>query len=387
MVIKKICGIVILFCVIVSSNIYVFGEPVPIQVDARSAVLMEPTTGKVLLETNKDDQLPLASVTKIMTMLLIYEAIDQEQIKWEDKVTVSEHAAGMGGSQVYLEAMEQQTVRELVKCISIASANDASVAMAEYIAGSEDGFVTMMNQKAKDLGMNNTNFVNACGLDADNHYSSAYDIALMTQELIIKYPEVFEFTTIWQDEITHTTARGSQIFGLTNTNKLIKSYEGATGLKTGSTSDALFCLSGTATRDDVELIAVILGAPNPNTRFHEVIKMLDYGFANYTVAQGIDEGEKVGEIIVHKGETEKLEVVVKDTVNLVVGKGSKRVLENKVELIEYINAPVTVGSKVGEVIYTFEGKEVGRCDVVAGQAIEKAGLQTIMTRLVKNWFS
>ncbi len=386
MSIKKICGIMLSFCVIVSSTFTIFGEPVPIEVDARSAVLMEPTTGKILLEKNKDDQLPLASVTKIMTMLLIYEAINQEQIKWEDIVTISEHAAGMGGSQVYLEAMEQQSVRELVKCISIASANDASVAMAEYIAGSEDGFVVMMNNKAKELGMNNTNFVNACGLDEANHYSSAYDIGLMTQELITKFPEVFEFTTIWQDEITHTTARGSEVFGLANTNKLIRSYDGATGLKTGSTSEALFCLSGTAKRDEVELIAVILGAPNPNTRFHEVIKMLDYGFANYTVAQGIDEGEVVGDVLVHKGEEEKVQVVVKNTINLVVGKGSKRVLEHNVELIDYINAPVVAGSKVGEIVYTFEGKEVGRCDLVAAKKVEKAGLYTIMGRLVESWF-
>ena len=222
----------------------------------------------------------LLVLPKIMTLLLIYEAEADGRINWDDEVVVSEHAASMGGSQVYLETGEIQTVGTMTKCIAVASANDGAVAMAEHIAGSEEAFIEMMNQKAKELGMEETHFENASGLDSDNHVTSAYDIAVMSKELTTKYPKVFELTSIWMDSIIHHTARGDEEFGLTNTNKLIPWYEGATGLKTGSTSKALYCLSGTATRNGLDLIAVVMAAPDYKTRFHEVMKMFRLRFCS-----------------------------------------------------------------------------------------------------------
>ena len=232
---------------------------------------------------NKDERLRPASVTKIMTLLLIFEALEEGKINLMDDVSVTEHAASMGGSQVYLEPYEVQNVDTMIKCISIASANDASVAMAEHIAGSHEEFVARMNERAKELGMNNTNFVNCTGLDADNHYTTAYDIALMSRELITRFPQVSNYCTVWMDTFVHTTKKGRTEFGLTNTNKLIKSYKGITGLKTGSTSIAKYCLSATARRNNMDLIAVIMAAPDTKTRFMEAAKLLNYGFANYSV--------------------------------------------------------------------------------------------------------
>ncbi len=231
----------------------------------KSAILMEASTGTVLYEQNSDEQLPPASVTKVMTLLLIYEAVRDGKIKWDDKVTVSEHAASMGGSQVFLEVGETQTVADMTKCIAIASANDAAVAMAEYIGGSEEGFVDLMNARAKELGMENTMFKNACGLDTDGHVTTARDIAIMSRELITNFPDIEQYTTTWQDTITHTTRRGTTEFGLTNTNKLVRWYEGATGLKTGSTGNAKYCLSATANKNGMSLIAVIMST-HPITR-------------------------------------------------------------------------------------------------------------------------
>ncbi len=363
-------------------------EPAPsLNVNAKAALLMEPTTGKILLEQNSHEKLPPASVTKVMTLLLIYEAVATGKIKWDDIVTVSEHAAGMGGSQIYLEPMEQQPVRELTKSIVIASANDAAVAMAEFIAGSEEGFVLMMNQKAKQLGMNDTNFINACGLDAEGHVTSAFDIALMSKELIIKYPEIFDFTTIWMDKIIHRTARGEEEFGLSNTNRLIKSYNGATGLKTGSTSEALYCISATATRDGMQLISVILGAPDPNTRFHEAMKMMDYGFASYGLTLGEQIGTVKGKVKIYKGNLEEADVAIKSQVTCLVPKGKEVVLESKVEILEAISAPVEKGTKAGEIIYFHEGKEVGRSDLVTVESIEKASLKDILDRVLHGWFN
>jgi len=285
---KKI-SVIILSMVSLLTSIFMFnifgnqGEAIEnddiLSLTSKSAILMEPVTGEIIFEKNAHERLRPASVTKIMTLLLIYDAVSEGQINWQDEVVVSEHAAGMGGSQVYLEPNEIQTVATMTKCIAVASANDAAVAMAEHIAGSEEAFVKLMNERAKELGMNDTNFENASGLDADNQLTSAYDIAIMSRELTTKYPEIFDLTSIWMDSITHHTARGDEEFGLTNTNKLIPWYEGATGLKTGSTSKALYCLSGTATRNDLDLIAVVMAAPDYKTRFQEVMKMFDYGFA------------------------------------------------------------------------------------------------------------
>lgn len=358
-----------------------------LDVEARAAVLMEASTGKIIYEKNSEESLPPASVTKVMTLLLIYEAVDSGKIKWTDSVTVSEHAASMGGSQIFLEPNEAQTVETLTKSIAIASANDAAVAMAEFIGGSEDGFVALMNQKAQALGMKNTTFKNACGLDADGHTMSARDIAIMSRELITKYPDIQKYTKTWQDTITHTTRKGTTEFGLTNTNKLIKQYNGATGLKTGSTSKALYCLSGSAERDGLSLIAVVMAAPNPKVRFKEVMKMLDYGFANYTVAKGEPKGKAVGQINIFKGEIEKADVIVKDDVCVLVQKGSKTKITSKIELTEALAAPVQKGTKAGEIIYYSDNKEVGKSDLIIAEDIPKAGINTILKKLLIDWFS
>ena len=358
-----------------------------LEVLGKSAILMEATTGKILYELNSDEQLSPASVTKVMTLYLIYEAIDQGKIKWEDTVTVSEYAASMGGSQIFLEPMEKQDVKTLTKSIAIASANDAAVAMAEYIAGTEQEFVKLMNQKAKELGMENTNFENACGLDTDtvNHYMSAKDIAIISRELMTKYPEIKEFTTKWQDTITHKTKKGETEFGLTNTNKLLKWYDGATGLKTGSTQKALYCLSGTAERDGLSLIAVIMGAPDPKVRFQEVMKMFDYGFANYQVIECDSQGKNMGYTNVYKGEKDTVNGVIEKPASFVIKKGESTDIQTNVEMIEGIKAPVKKGTKIGEAIYTYQGNEIARINILAEEDIEKASLNDIFKKLIIDW--
>lgn len=355
-------------------------------IDAKSAVLMEAETGKVLFQQNPDERLAPASVTKVMTILLIYEAIAENRIGWDDVVTVSEHAAGMGGSQIFLEPMERQTVRDLVKAVVIASANDAAVAMAEFISGSEESFVDLMNRKAAELGMKDTQFKNACGLDADGHFMSANDIAILTRELIGKFPEVFEYSTTWMDSITHKTARGEEEFGLTNTNRLIKWYEGATGMKTGSTGKALYCLSGTATRENLTLISVVMAAPAPNVRFQEVMKMFDYGFANYKLAAGDEPGKIMGVVKVLKGDAEEVPVKIKNRVAAVIPKGSSETLAPKIELRDSADAPIQAEQKLGEVIYEYNGNEIGRSDIVATVEIKKASFGNMVKRLSKEWF-
>lgn len=363
----------------------VYAEPPAI--DAKSYILMEASTGTILSENNSEEPLPPASVTKIMTLLLIYDSVDQGKIKWDDMVTVSEHAASMGGSQIFLEPNEQQSVATLTKSIAIASANDAAVAMAEFIAGSEESFVAMMNEKAKELGMKNTTFVNACGLDAEGHKMSAKDIAIMSRELITKYPDIKKYTTTWQDTITHTTSKGTTEFGLTNTNKLIKWYKDATGLKTGSTSEALYCLSGTAMRDGMELIAVVMAAPDPKVRFQTTMKLLDYGFANYKLQSGKAAGEIVGKVPVYKGMLDSVDGAVATPVNIVTPKENKAELTSKTEFVESINAPVKKGDKIGEIIYYTNDKEVARANIVANEDVEKANLTKNISRLLQFWLS
>ncbi|MDR0273391.1 MAG: D-alanyl-D-alanine carboxypeptidase [Clostridiales bacterium] len=357
-----------------------------VSIDAKASLLMEAETGKILHEHNAHEKLAPASVTKVMTMLLIYEALDQERIKWDDIVTISAHAASMGGSQIFLEQEERQSVRDLTKSIVIASANDAAVAMAEFISGSEEAFVSQMNAKAQSLGMTNTNFVNSCGLDAPGHLTTAHDIALMSRELILKYPEVFDYTKIRLDKIIHRTARGEEEFGLTNTNRLIRSYSGATGLKTGSTGEALYCISATAEKEGMQLIAVVLAAPDPVIRFDGAMKMLDYGYANYTLVAKEDEGTPMGEIRIYKGEIESSPVVIKEQVNMLAPKGKHVVLDGEVIICDSLNAPVAQGHAAGEVIYTWEGTEVGRSQLIIPEDIEKASVFDIMQRNFKRWF-
>jgi len=355
-------------------------------IDAKAAVIMEASSGEIIFYQNADERRAPASVTKVMTMLLIYEAIAQNRISWDDIVTVSDHAASMGGSQIYLEVGEQQTVRDLVKSVVIASANDAAVALAEFISGSEESFVDLMNKKAAALGMENTSFRNACGLDAQGHFTSAKDIAIMSREIITRYPEVKEYTTTWMDAITHKTARGEEEFGLTNTNKLVKWYNGTTGLKTGSTGEALYCLSATANRGDMELIAVVLGAENPTVRFQEAMKMLDYGYANYKVVKGELPGTVVGMIPVSKGKEAQVAVMVETLISNVTEKGSNGEILGDVTIYENVTAPVEAGTVAGEIVYTYEGAEVGRSSLITEEAVEKAGFVDMMGRVLTIWF-
>ena len=352
---------------------------------SKSALLMEEDTGSILYEQNSHEALPPASVTKVMTLLLIYEGERDGKFDWTDTVQVSEHAASMGGSQVFLEEGETQTAADMTKSIAIASANDAAVAMAEFLAGSEEAFVQKMNERAKELGMEDTNFVNACGLDTEGHVSSAYDIALMSRELMENFPEIKEYTTTWQDSIIHKTRRGEETFGLTNTNKLIQWYDGATGLKTGSTGNALYCLSGTAERDGMGLIAVVMAAPDYKVRFREVMQLLDYGFANYAIEKGREKGYAMGEVPVEKGMTDTVEAVVAEEISVLVPKGKEAQWETRTELLPAVSAPVEAGTKVGELVYLRDGEEVGRVELTAGENVEKANVDTMLRRMLAGW--
>lgn len=352
---------------------------------SEGAVLMDAGSGTVLYEKNSHERMPPASVTKIMTLLLIYEAQAAGQFEWSDTVAVSDHAASMGGSQVFLEEGEKQSAETLTKCIAIASANDAAVAMAEFVAGSEKAFVERMNRRAEELGMADTHFVNACGLDATGHETSAYDIALMSRELLNHFPEITAYTTTWQDTITHKTRKGESEFGLTNTNKLIKWYEGATGLKTGSTGKALYCLSGTAERDGLHLIAVVMAAPDFRVRFQETMTLLDYGFANYSAEKGLPKGERLSEIPVLKGMEATVDAVVAEEISFLLKKEGGKEWETQTELLPSVAAPVQAGERIGEVIYLIGGEEVGRSALVAANTVEKADLQTMLERMLEAW--
>ncbi len=370
---KIICTTILI--IILQTTVFAQGE---LSLSGKSAVLIEQSTKTVLYENQKDERLPPASVTKIMTLLLIVEAIENEKITLEDTVVCSEYAASMGGSQVFLEPGEEMTVHELLKAISVASANDACVMMGEHLAGSIDGFVEMMNQKAKQLNMNNTNFVNCTGLPAENHYTSAYDIALMSAELL-KYPLIKDYTTIWMD-----TLRNGQ-FGLSNTNKLIRFYNGATGLKTGSTDEALFCLSASAKRNDMELIAVVLGAPTSKERFEDATKLLDYGFAKWGTVS-LSQDNHLNPVNVLKGLLPAVELESLEGINAVVEKGRETDVEQRIELPEYVNAPVTKGQQIGEVIFTLDGNEIYRQSIVASYDVNKAGFIFYFKSLLKRCF-
>ena len=341
-------------------------------ITAPSAILMEASTGTVVLEKNAHEKLPPASVTKIMTLLLIFDAISQEKIQLDDTVTTSEHAASMGGSQVFLEAGETQSVDTMIKCISVASANDASVAMAEYVAGTETLFVEMMNERAKGLGMNDTHFVNCCGLDTEGHVTSAYDIALMSRELITKYPQIHNYSTIWMENITHATKRGTEEFGLTNTNKLIRQYPYATGLKTGSTSLAKFCVSATAEKDGIELIAVIMAAPDPKGRFADATALLNYGYAKCTLYRDTDELPQVT-VPVRGGVEEELVGEYAGTFSYLSTTGQDLTdMKKKWYAKTEVEAPVEKGQQIGKLVYYLDGQELGKIEIVAAKAVDRA---------------
>ena len=343
-----------------------------VEVQAPSAVLMEASTGAVLYEKDADTRRAPASVTKIMTMLLIFDALEDGKIALEDEVSTSEYAASMGGSQVFLEPGETQSVDTMLKCISVASANDACTAMAEYIAGSEEAFVKMMNERAAGLGMKNTTFQNCNGLDTEGHLTTARDIALMSRELIEKYPKIHDYCMIWMDTITHTTKKGTSEFGLSNTNKLVRQYPYATGLKTGSTDEAKFCVSATAEKDGMELIAVILGGENSKQRFQDATKLLNYGFGKCQVYEDNDP-PKLKQVEVQGGVKEQILCEYADTFRYLDTSGANLAgVTKKTQMKQSVKAPVKKGQKVGELVYKLGEKEIGRVEILAKESCKKA---------------
>lgn len=373
-----------LLCVLVSLVLTVGGvhaapaQPSPsgaLPLQAASAVLMEKETGAILYEQNAHQQLEPASVTKVMTLLLIFEAIDSGRITREDMVTVSAYAAGMGGSQVYLKEGEQMSVGELVKCITVVSGNDAAVTMAEYLSGSESAFVAEMNARAAQLGMNDTHFVNCTGLPAQGHLTTASDIALMSRELILNHPSVRDYTTIWMDSIRDGA------FGLTNTNRLIRFYPGATGLKTGFTTSALYCMSATAQRNGMELIAVVMHSPSSSQRFEDAKTLLDHGFASYTLSDVHPEALPPVDVLL--GVTDQVQPQLSRPCRLLVKKGEEALIQTNVTLASDLEAPVSAGQTIGE-LTVMVGEEVrDTIPIVAAQSVERLTIPGIFQRLLR----
>lgn len=352
-----------------------------LNLESGAAILIEQKTGQVLYEHNVHEKLRPASVTKVMSLLLIMEALDSGQIALTDRVPCTEDAAGMGGSQIWLEVGEELTVDEMLKAICVVSANDCTVAMADYLCGSQEAFVDKMNARAKELGMNDTTFKNCHGIDEDGHVTSAYDIALMSKELLNNHPTILNYTTIWMDTLRNGESE------LVNTNKLIRNYKGATGLKTGSTSVALYNLSASATRDGLSLIAVIMKAPTTKIRFSEAQKLLDYGFSNYQYKELASKGTILKEASVTKGVNTSVNLVTESNVGVLLKKGEDKNIEQTVNIEENIVAPISAGQKVGEIIYTLNGKEVGKTNVVAETTVEKKTFFNITSYVYQNWFS
>ena len=347
-----------------------------VTVTAPSVFLMEASTGKVLYEKDADTRRPPASVTKVMTILLIYDALSAGKINKEDVVTTSEYATSMGGSQVFLEAGEEQTVDTLLKCIVVSSANDACVAMAEYISGTEEAFVQQMNERARGLGMENTVFKNCNGLDTDGHVTTARDIALMSRELITKYPDVYEYTKIWMDTIVHKTKKGEEEFGLSNTNKLIRQYSYATGLKTGSTGEAKFCVRATAQKDGIDLIAVIMAAPDVKTRFADAQTLLNYGFSICRKYEDPDWESVQKTVKVERGEEDQVKVVQKSGFSyLDVSGADVSGVEKKVVPKASLKAPVKKGQKAGTVQYLLNGEKIGEVELAAADDVPAMSLK------------
>lgn len=357
------------------------------EITAPSAILLEASTGQVIYEKNATERRSPASITKIMTLLLIFEALSEGKVSLQDEVVTSAHAKSMGGSQVFLEEGETQTLETMIKCIVIASGNDASVAVAEHIAGSEADFVEKMNAKATELGMVDTHFEDCCGLtDSDSHYTTAKDVAIMSRELTVKYPEVFTYTRIWMEDITHVTRRGSSTFTLSSTNKLLKWYQWTTGLKTGSTAKAKFCISATASKDGMDLIAVIMGAPDPKERFHDAEKLLNYGFSVSNLY--VDENkEPLPQMRVEGGVEESVSLHYAEEFRYldVTGRDLSAV-EKELKLPESVKAPVTEGKTAGQAVFRIGGEEIGRVAVLYDASVEKAGFGDYFKKVLGVYF-
>ncbi len=351
-------------------------------VDAKSAILIEATSGKVIYEKNPHDKLPPASVTKIMSMLLAMEAIDKKEIYLNDNVLISEHAASMGGSQLYLEPGEEKTIEELLKGIAIASANDACVALAEHISGTEEMFIKKMNERAKELGMKNTQFMNSNGLPQEGHFTSAYDIGLMSKELL-KHSKIHEWLTIWMATMkVGLTNKKQTNLQLTNTNRLIKIYPGATGIKTGYTADAKYCLSASATKNGLSLIAVVLGSPTSKIRFAEAQKLLNYGFSMYASVPIAKKEQIIDEILIEKGKEEKVNVIAESDFNVIVKKGEENKVQKEIILPDKIKAPFNAGKKVGQIIAKKGNDEIGRVNILTEKAVESASFLNIFKNII-----
>ena len=354
-------------------------QAVDMEIPAKSALLMDVATGTVLYEENAHEALAPASVTKVMTMLLIMEAIDEGCIGWEDTVTASETAAAKGGSQIYLKVGETMTVRDMVKSIAVSSANDCACAMAEHLAGSETAFVDLMNRKAEELGMQDTRFVNCTGLDDDaaaaDHKTSAYDIALMSRELLKKHPDIKEFTTIWMDTVRDGT------FGLSNTNKLVRFYSGATGLKTGFTAAAGYCLSASAMREDMELVAVVMGSETSQQRFAACKSLLDYGFANYALV--LPRLEEPAAVPVKLGMEPTVTAVLSEEAPMLVDKGQKNLITTRLQLEEEVTAPVSKGQRLGTLEVVAGDQILSQLPLVAESEVEKVTWWQMYRQLLK----
>ena len=370
---KRIISIVLSFILFITP---VFATPT-LDLTAKSAYLIEESTGEVLYALNEHEQLRPASVTKVMTILLIMEAIDSGKISLDDMVGCSERARKMGGSQIWLNETEKLSVNDMLKAICVVSANDCCVAMSEFVAGSEEAFVEMMNARAKELGMNDTTFKNCHGIDEDGHVTSAHDIAVMSRELL-KHKKIFDYTTIWMDTLRDGKSQ------LVNTNKLIRFYEGANGLKTGSTSISKYSLSATAKRTDMQLIGVIMCAPTGNDRFEDAKKLLDYGFANYSLVVLDDAGTSVGMTNVERGENEFVEGIIENKVTLLGPKGLNKNVERKVDFYT-LKAPIEKGEKIGDITYIKDGTEIAKEDIIAANSVEKIKFLTIVNKLLDVW--
>lgn len=350
-----------------------------LNLDCGSAILIEQTTGQVLYAYNIHEKLHPASVTKIMSILLIMESLDNGKISLTDKVPCSENAASMGGSQIWLDPRETLTVDEMLKAICVNSANDCVVAMAEYIAGSEESFVQMMNDKALELGMMDTTFKNCHGLDEDGHLTSSYDIALMSRELLKNHPDVTKYTTIWMDTLRDGKSQ------LSNTNKLIKNYKGATGLKTGSTSLALYNLSASATRDNLSLIAVIMKAPSTAIRFENATKLLDYGYNTFSYKEFGKKDDIVKNVTINKGTKSEVEAVLEEDCGTLLQKGNDKNVEQIVSLDETISAPIKQGQKLGTISFLLDNETISTVNIVAKEDVEKIGLFSIIKKVYYSW--
>ena len=375
----KRAGLLLVVCCLLLTLVPMGAEAATLEVAGKSAVLMDVATGTVLYEANAHEPLAPASVTKVMTMLLIMEAIDSGKISWDDTVTASETAAAKGGSQIYLKVGEIMTVNDMVKSIAVSSANDCACAMAEHLCGSEGAFVEQMNKRAKELGMNDTNFVNCTGLDdtpdAANHKTSAYDIALMSRELLKNHPDIKKFTTIWMDTVRNG------VFGLANTNKMVRFYSGCTGLKTGFTSGAGYCLSASAARDGMELIAVVMGSETSQDRFAACKSMLDYGFANFALYTPVlQEGASVPVVL---GKSENVNVVPGDEAAILVEKGQLSGITSEITLEETVTAPVSRGQRLGVLTIKSGEQVLSQIPLVAEGAVERKSWGDIFVDLLR----